>query len=77
MARVSQYLQMRGNPQYFAHMKSLTTPLKTVLVDLVTEKGETGCVGCAWALIHSFLGCIICVPAYKTKCIFRKLNHNS
>ena len=70
VAHVSQYLQMRGNSQYFASIKSLTAALNAVLVDLVTEKGETGCVGCAWALVHSFLGCIICDKAYKTKCIF-------
>lgn len=39
--------------------------LKASLVDMVNMKGETGCVGFVYALIHSFLGCIICDIAYK------------
>ena len=37
----------------------------SMLVDMVTLKGETGNVGFFYALVHSFLGFIICDVAYK------------
>ena len=39
--------------------------LHSMLVDMVTLKGETGNVGFMYALIHSFLGFIVCDVAYK------------
>lgn len=39
--------------------------LHSMLVDMVTLKGETGNVGFMYALCHSFLGFIICDVAYK------------
>jgi len=39
--------------------------IKATLVDMVNLKGETGCVGFVYALIHSFLGCVVCDVAYK------------
>jgi len=39
--------------------------VKSTLIDMVTLKGETGCVGFAYALIHSFLGIICADVAYK------------
>ena len=39
--------------------------IKATLIDMVTLKGETGCVGFAYALIHSFLGLICADVAYK------------
>lgn len=38
-----------------------------MMVDMVSLKGETGCVGFIFALIHSFAGCIVGDAAYKTK----------
>jgi len=37
----------------------------SMLVDMVTLKGETGNVGFFYALVHSFLGFIICDVSYK------------
>jgi hypothetical protein len=39
--------------------------IKASLVDLVSLKGETGCTGFAYALVHSFLGIIVADVAYK------------
>lgn len=39
--------------------------LKSTLVDMVSLKGETGCVGFAHALIHSFIGLVVCDVSYK------------
>jgi len=39
--------------------------IKSMLVDMVTMKGETGNVGFFYALLHSFLGFIICDVGYK------------
>ena len=45
--------------------KTTWTP-RVMLTDMVTAKGESGLVGCAYLVTHSFLGCIICDSAYKT-----------
>jgi len=54
---------------YQAQPQSLTTTtsmwFKASMVDLVTLKGESGCMGFLYALVHSFLGCIIADVAYK------------
>jgi len=39
---------------------------KSCLIDLITNKNETGNVGFVHALIHSFIGFIVCDVAYKT-----------
>lgn len=39
--------------------------LKSTLIDMVSLKGETGCVGFAYALIHSFIGLVVCDVSYK------------
>jgi len=53
--------------QFAAHEPHNTNAywIKATLVDMVNLKGETGCVGFVYALVHSFLGCIICDVAYK------------
>lgn len=38
---------------------------KACLVDLVLLKGETGCIGFIYALVHSFVGIIVADVAYK------------
>ena len=40
--------------------------LKSSLVDMVTLKSESGCVGFAYALIHSFIGLVVCDVSYKS-----------
>jgi len=45
--------------------KTTWTP-RVMLTDMVTAKGESGLIGCAYIVTHSFLGCIICDSAYKT-----------
>lgn len=44
---------------------SSSAHLKSTLVDMVSLKGETGCVGFAYALIHSFIGLVVCDVSYK------------
>merc|ERR1719188_670547 len=39
--------------------------LKTLLIDMVSLKGETGVVGFVFALVHSFIGGIVADVAYK------------
>merc|ERR1712176_1100611 len=41
--------------------------LKTLLIDMVSLKGETGVVGFVFALVHSFIGGIVADVAYKGK----------
>merc|ERR1712003_277743 len=43
------------------------TFVRAMLIDMVSLKGETGCVGFFYALAHTFMGFICADPAYKTK----------
>merc|ERR1711937_7920 len=43
------------------------TFVRAMLIDMVSLKGETGCVGFFFAIAHSFMGFICADPAYKTK----------
>jgi len=42
-----------------------TAMLKASLIDTVTLKGESGCVGFIYCLVHSFMGLVCCDVAYK------------
>jgi len=63
------YFSSRGSvtPLYLGQlsMDKTTQWLKASFVDMVTLKGESGCVGFGWALIHSFTGLVCCDVAYK------------
>jgi len=43
------------------------TIVKAMLIDMVSLKSETGCVGFFFAMAHTFMGFICADPAYKTK----------
>jgi len=63
------YFSSRGNvsPLYLGQfsMDKTSQWLKASFVDMVTLKGESGCVGFGWALIHSFTGLVCGDVAYK------------
>jgi hypothetical protein len=40
---------------------------KSMLIDVVSMKNETGLVGFAYLVTHAFMSCLIAVPQYKTK----------
>ena len=57
------YALYRFQPQSMS--TEVSAWFKASMVDLVTLKGESGCMGFLYALVHSFLGCIIADVAYK------------
>jgi len=61
---ISLYEHQHAGPVKGAKKHSV---IRAMLIDMVSLKGETGCVGFAYALIHTFMGFIIADPAYKKK----------
>jgi len=63
------FFSHRGNvaPLYQGQftVNKVTQWVKASLIDMVTLKGETGCVGFVYAFIHSFMGIVCCDVAYK------------
>jgi len=41
--------------------------VRAMLIDMVSMKSETGCVGMFFSIAHTFMGFICADPAYKTK----------